>query len=128
MDVHLATNFMTMFYEHIPEELRQEVYRWLDENFAGDKKPGMTDEQFYYKTRKNALGEFKAQTYALPADVKSTLAEAWEVQFLKLFTLLGLRDTRRFVDQYVKPVAVQPVLSDYVQPDRAGEEVSDLAD
>jgi len=128
VEVHLATNFMTMFYEHIPEELRQEMYRWLDENFAGDKKPGMTDEQFYYKTRKNALGEFKAQTYALPADVKSTLAEAWEVQFLKLFTLLGLRDTRRFVDQYVKPVAVQPVLSDYVQPDRAGEEVSDLAD
>ncbi len=65
IEVHLATNFMTMFYEEAPTALRQEMYAWLDKNSAADRKAGMTDEQFYYKTRKNALGAFKAQIHGM---------------------------------------------------------------
>ncbi|MDO9128615.1 MAG: hypothetical protein Q7U34_01995, partial [Anaerolineales bacterium] len=63
-EVHLATNFMNMFYDRIPDSLRKEMYAWLDVNAASERKPDMTDEQFYYKTRKNALGSFKPQMYA----------------------------------------------------------------
>ncbi|MDO9348926.1 MAG: class II fructose-bisphosphate aldolase, partial [Anaerolineales bacterium] len=69
-EVHLATNFMNMFYDRIPDSLRKEMYAWLDVNAASERKPDMTDEQFYYKTRKNALGAFKPQMYALPVSVK----------------------------------------------------------
>jgi len=128
VEVHLATNFMTMFYERLPSELRLEIYAWLDKNMAAERKAGMTDEQFYYKTRKNAIGAFKAQAYGLPQAVKADLGAAWEAQFSKLFSLLGLRDTRTHVNRFIKPVIVKPDLEDYVKAADVGEAVSDLAD
>ena len=66
IEVHLATNFTTMFFDNVPADFKKEMYSWLDVNSASDRKPGMTDEQFYYKVRKNAVGPFKAKAYTLP--------------------------------------------------------------
>ncbi len=128
IEVHLATNFTTMFFDNVPADFKQEMYAWLDANNAGDRKPGMTDEQFYYKTRKNAVGPFKAKSYALPEAEKEKLGKAWEAQFDKLFNLLGVKDTKQYTDKFIKPVKVAPVLADYVKLDAAAEDVSDLAD
>lgn len=129
IEVHLATNFSTMFFDNIPADFKKEMYAWLDVvNSAGDRKPGMTDEQFYYKTRKNAVGPFKAKSYALPEKEKAKLGEAWEAQFDKLFNLLGVKDTRQYVDKYIKTVKVAPKLADYVKDAVEAENVSDLAD
>lgn len=128
IEVHLATNFATMFFDNVPAEFKKEMYAWLDVNAAGDRKPGMTDEQFYYKTRKNAIGPFKAQAYALPQEAKDKLGLAWEAQFDKLFHLLGMKDTKQYTDKYITPVKVQPVLADYVKEEVAAEDVSDLSD
>ncbi len=128
IEVHLATNFTTMFFDNIPAEFKREMYEWLDVNSAGERKPGMTDEQYYYKTRKNAVGPFKAKSYALPESEKEKLGEAWEAQFDKLFNLLGVKDTRQYTDKFIKPVKIAPVLADYVKVDAAAEDVSDLAD
>jgi len=128
IEVHLATNFMNMFYDNIPDGLRGEMYAWLDTNHAGDRKSGMSDEQFYYKTRKNAVGPFKAKSYGLPKDALDKLGAAWEAQFDKLFNLLGMKDTKQYIDKFVKEVKVMPKLSDYVKDEVAAEDVSDLAD
>lgn len=128
IEVHLATNFATMFFDNIPAEFKKEMYAWLDVNAAGDRKPGMTDEQFYYKTRKNAIGPFKAKSYGLPEADKVKLGKAWEAQFDKLFNLLGLKDTKKYTEKFIKPVKVQPVLADYVKEAVAAEDVSDLSD
>ena len=120
IEVHLATNFMTMFYDNAPRGLRQEMYAWLDKNSAADRKPDMTDEQFYYKTRKNALGAFKSQMYALPASEMDKLTSAWQAQFEKLFNLLGVKDTRQYVEKTVKSVTVAPDMKFYL-----GKEVSE---
>lgn len=128
IEVHLATNFTTMFFDNIPADFKKEMYAWLDANAAGDRKPGMTDEQFYYKTRKNAVGPFKARSYALPEKDKARLVAAWEAQFDKLFNLLGVKDTRQYVAKYIKSAQVAPVLADYVKDAVAAEDVSDLAD
>ena len=120
IEVHLATNFMTMFYESIPTTLRGEMYAWLDKNSTAERKPDMTDEQFYYKTRKNALGAFKPQMYALPSPELDKLGAAWQAQFEKLFNLLGVKDTRQHVDKFVRPVAVAPDMKFYL-----GKEVSE---
>jgi hypothetical protein len=88
----------------------------------------MTDEQFYYKTRKSSIGPFKAKMYALPADVRRTLGAAWEAQFDKLFGMLGLKDTRQYVEKYVKAVPVMPKASTYLGEAAGDEDVSDLAD
>jgi fructose-bisphosphate aldolase, class II len=59
-EIHLATNFQNMLYDHLPAALRDEMYGWLRDNAADERKAGDTDEQFFYKTRKKALGPFKA--------------------------------------------------------------------
>lgn len=128
IEVHLATNFTTMFFDNVPADFKKEMYAWLDVNAAGDRKPGMTDEQFYYKTRKNAVGPFKAKSYALPEEAKDKLVIAWEAQFDKLFNLLGMKDTKQYTDKFIKSAKVAPVLADYVKQDLAAEDVSDLAD
>ncbi len=120
IEVHLATNFMTMFYDSAPATLRNEMYAWLDKNSASDRKPDMTDEQFYYKTRKNALGPFKQQIYGLSAAEREKLGAAWQAQFEKLFNLLGVKDTRQYVDKFVKPVDVPLDMKYYL-----GKEVSE---
>ena len=58
-EIHLATNFQNMLYDHLPAALRDEIYDWLRENAKDERKATDTDEQFFYKTRKKALGPFK---------------------------------------------------------------------
>ncbi len=128
IEVHLATNFMNMFYDHAPAALKKEMYAWLDTNAASERKPGMTDEQFYYKARKNALGAFKSQLYALPQADKDKLDAAWEKQFEKLFNLLGMKDTRQYIDKYIKPVSIQPDLKVYLGEKAEEALADDLAD
>lgn len=128
IEVHLATNFATMFFDNIPADFKKEMYTWLDVNSAADRKPGMTDEQFYYKVRKNAIGPFKAKSYALPAESLNKLGAAWEAQFDKLFNLLGMKDTKQFTEKFITSAKVAPVLADYVKDAVAAEDVSDLSD
>lgn len=127
-EVHLATNFQNMLFDRLPDGLRKEMYAFLDEKYTSDRKPGMTDEQFYYKTRKNAIGPFKAQVWGMDAGVREKIRSAWEEQFRKLFTLLKVAGTRKYVEQAVHPVIVMPELKDYVGEASVDEEVKDLAD
>ncbi|MEP6692212.1 MAG: class II fructose-bisphosphate aldolase [Gemmatimonadaceae bacterium] len=104
-EIHLATNFQTMLFDHLPAELRQEVYEWLRTNAKDERKATDSDEQFFYKTRKKALGPFKRRFWDLPADVKAALAKAYDEKFTFLFTQLAVGDTVAAVRTFVKPVA-----------------------
>jgi len=127
-EVHLATNFQNILFDHLPAEVRRTMYTFLDQNFAGERKPGMTDEQFYYKTRKNAIGPFKADLWNLPADRLEAIGEAWENQFDLLFQRLNVAETRGEVEAHVQPIVVTPSLETYLQAAGVAEPVDDLAD
>jgi fructose-bisphosphate aldolase, class II len=101
-EIHLATNFQTMLYDHLPSSLRDEVYAWLRDNAKDERKPADSDEQFYYKTRKKALGPFKRRFWDLPADVRQTLAEAYDRKFEFLFTQLGVAGTKEVVTRFAQ--------------------------
>jgi fructose-bisphosphate aldolase, class II len=103
-EIHLATNFQTMLYDTIPAALRNEIYDWLRQNAKDERKPSDTDEQFFYKTRKKALGHFKKRFWDLPAENKATLAKEYDEKFSFLFTQLAVANTRDIVDRFVKPV------------------------
>src|SRR6478672_7233197 len=62
-EIHLATNFQNMIFDHprLPADLRRRIRAWLDENAQGERKATDSDEQFYYKTRKKAIGPFKRE-------------------------------------------------------------------
>ena len=66
-EIHLATNFQNMIYDssHFPADLKKEIYAHLHQAFSDEKKSGMTDEQFIYKTRKKGFGPFRSQFWNL---------------------------------------------------------------
>ena len=105
-EIHLATGFQNMLYDHLPAALREDIYAWLRVNAAEERKAADTDEQFFYKTRKKALGPFKRQLWDLPADVKQTLALAYEGKFTFLFENLAVSGTAEGVRRYVKGPAI----------------------
>jgi fructose-bisphosphate aldolase, class II len=108
-EIHLATNFQNMLYDHMPSDLRNEIYEWLRKEAKDERKEKDSDEQFFYKTRKKALGPFKRKFWDLPADVKATLAKAYDAKFDFLFRQLAVNDTAKHVKKYVNaPVQHRP--------------------
>jgi fructose-bisphosphate aldolase, class II len=103
-EIHLATNFQNMLFDHLPAALRQEIYEWLRENAKDERKATDTDEQFFYKTRKKALGPFKRRLWELPDDVKAAMAGAYDEKFEFLFTQLAVGHTAPDVREHVKVV------------------------
>ncbi len=128
LEVHLATGFQNILYDLLPEELRREMYAYLDENHIDERKEGQSDEQFYYKTRKRALGPFKKQLWDLPVEAISTIEAAWESQFRLLFERLNVVNTRKMMESVYTPVMIPPQLKDYLAESVSEEDVSDLAD
>ncbi len=127
-EIHLATNFMNIFFELIPLDLKKDMYSFLDIHSTADRKPDMTDEQFYYKSRKSAVGPFKKQSWTLPVEEKEKIARAWEDQFTKLFGLLNLKDTKPLVDKLITHPPVKPHALDFLGETVSPEDVKDLAD
>lgn len=103
-EIHLATNFQTMLYDRIPAALRSEIYEWLSVNAKDERKPADSDEQFFYKTRKKALGPFKKRFWDLDKEAKYQLAAAYDSKFEFLFTQLGISNTARIVAEKINPV------------------------
>jgi fructose-bisphosphate aldolase class II len=103
-EIHLATNFQNMLYDHLPAALRDEVYAWLRVHAADERKPSDSEEQFIYKTRKKALGPFKRALWDLPADVAGALDAAYDAKFGFLFDQLGVGGTAAAVSRFVTPV------------------------
>jgi fructose-bisphosphate aldolase class II len=101
-EIHLATNFQNMLFDHLPAPFRQEIYEWLRENAKDERKATDSDEQFFYKTRKKAIGPFKRRIWDLPEDVKGKLAPAYDAKFEFLFTQLGVGGTAAAVRTFVK--------------------------
>jgi len=127
-EVHLATNFQNMLFDRLPTNLRQEIYAFLDEKSAAERKPGMTNEQFYYKTRKNAIGPYKSALWNMPEAKKEEIRSAWEDQFVKLFKLLNVTDTHKYVEKFITPKIVLPNFKDYLGDAASERDISDLAD
>lgn len=115
VEVHLATAFQNIIFDHLPEDFKAEIYEYLDDNHSDERKPSMTDAQFYYTTRKRAFGPFKEQFWDLPRDTKDTICSHLADQFGLLFDKLGVSGNAALVDRYVRPVAVAKPLPASVQ-------------
>ncbi|MCA9737331.1 MAG: class II fructose-bisphosphate aldolase [Gemmatimonadota bacterium] len=105
-EIHLATNFQNMLYDHLPADLRERIYGWVRDNLASERGAKDSDEQFLYKSRKKALGPFKADIWDLPADVLDALGKAYDDKFTFLFTQLAIGGTRAAVRSTVKPLQI----------------------
>jgi len=106
IEIHLATNFQnkTLDSKLFPKDLYSKMVEWSKVNCASERKAKDTDEQFIYKARKRALGQFKKEIYSLPLSVKEGIAAELEKNFEFLFMQLNVNDTKDFVTSIVKPV------------------------
>jgi hypothetical protein len=106
-EIHLATGFQNIVYDEpgLPPELRAEMMAWCVANLADERKPGETDEQFLYKTRKKAIGRFKRELWTLPSDAAEEIAGNLRAKVAFLFDQLLIAGNRKLVERFVKPMA-----------------------
>jgi fructose/tagatose bisphosphate aldolase len=102
-EIHLATNFQNMVYEHpqFPADLKAEMYTWVRENALEERKPKDTEEQFIYKARKKAIGPFKRQMWTLGDERRRAIGQSLEEQFSFLMGKLKINDTAAVVARFV---------------------------
>ncbi|MDI6758171.1 MAG: class II fructose-bisphosphate aldolase [Candidatus Omnitrophota bacterium] len=102
-EVHLATEFQNMIFEskYFPQDLKLKIYEWLKANAVSERKEGETDEQFFYKTRKKALGPFKKDIMGLSQEIRDAIASEIEQKFDFLFKQLNAVNNKELVEKYV---------------------------
>jgi fructose/tagatose bisphosphate aldolase len=127
-EIHLATNFQNIVFDHprLPSEMVSRIKQWVKENAQSDFKAGDSDEQFYYKARKKAIGPFKKEFWSLPDDVRTAIAADLEKTFGFLFEQLNVNGTISLVNQFIHaPVqphaSLRPALATAADDAEAGE-------
>jgi hypothetical protein len=106
-EIHLATEFQNMLFDHpaFPADLKKTIYDNLRTTAADERKPTDTDEQFFYKTRKKALGGFKRELWGLPAAAREAIGKSLEDKFTFLLTRLAVTQTRALAEKHAPFVA-----------------------
>ncbi len=131
IEIHLATEFQSMIFDHpsFPADLKREIYEKLRTLAADERKPSDTDEQFFYKTRKKALGPYKREIWSLPPAAREAVARALEDKFSFLLAKLGTTGTRALAEKHAPFVPGSfPALGSAVAAARGPEDVSGLSD
>jgi len=115
-EVHLATGFQNIVYDSksLPASFRDEVYAYLKQECAKERKEGQTDEQFFYSTRKKGFGTLKKKWWDLPASVKAPIMKELEDKFDLLFNKLKVVNSKDIVNKTVKPVVVEKKVPDNI--------------
>src|SRR3989344_6085391 len=102
LEIHLATGFQNIVFEHIPSKLRKDMYEWVRKNTHDEWKDSLTEEQNIYKMRKKALGPFKKQLWILSHHEKNPILRALLGQFQFLFDTLKVSNTRENTNKYAQ--------------------------
>jgi hypothetical protein len=97
LEIHLATGFQNIIFDHAPEELVQKANDYCLTELRHEWKEGKTQEQFLYSTRKKAFGALKESWWKLESAAKERVGQALQEQFEFLFDKLNVRDTRQVV-------------------------------
>jgi hypothetical protein len=100
--VHLATGFQNIIYEskYFPQELLDRINGHLSDKYTNERKQGETEEQFLYKTRKKAFGDFKKEMWNIPESNLKGIREELESRFSLLFQKLNVIGTRDLVSRF----------------------------
>ena len=115
-EIHLATDFQNMIYgsQLFPTDFKEKIYTHLKGKFIHEKKPGETDEQFIYKTRKKGFGEFKSDFWGLSNEIREGIGQELEGKIGFLFDKLAVQNTRNCVEKTINQVPIKPKLEDEI--------------
>ncbi len=130
-EIHLATEFQNMIFDHpsFPSELKRAIYDRLRTSEAGERKASDTDEQFFYKTRKKALGPYKKDLWGLPETARNAIGAALEERFTFLMRQLRVNGTRALAEKYAPFVPGSfPATKAAVGAGKGHEDITGLSD
>lgn len=104
IEIHLSTGWQNMIMDHVdfPLDLKNRMYGWLDQTRAGERVEGETDQQFYYRTRKYAWGEFKNELDATNEVFKQTIKNEMKKRCILLFQTLKVAGTNGVVEKFIR--------------------------
>ena len=130
VEVHLATGFQNIQFDHpdFPKDLRDKMYAWLDETKSDERSADQTDEQFHYKLRKKAWGEFKQATWDIPEENKAKIRRSLSERFSFFYEQLNVVNTVKLVNEIVKPVVPEKTAADFGVAKDNDDDVSGLSD
>lgn len=113
-EIHLATAFQNVIYDslYLPEDLKSRIYAWLDANAQDERKPGMTDEQFYYRARKKGFGPFKEDFWEIEWRSRKSLSDELEDRIDFYLQYLGVDGTQEMIKERTTIVDVHPPIPD----------------
>lgn len=115
IEIHLATGIQNLILDHkaFPEYLKMKIYKWIDESKSEERSGNETIEQFHYKLRKKALGQFKKDLWEIDQNTKNKILKSVSEKFLFLFMSFNLMNTRSLVSEYIKPIKIHKKISDF---------------
>ena len=128
VEIHLATNFMNIVFDLLPADLLDQAYAYVRSELANEWKPGMTEEQFIYSSRKRAVGKFKAEWWHMDVESQQKIADALQTQFEFLFDQLNVKETLGVVRSLTTMVQIHKERPLAAVAEAEAEDVSDLAD
>ena len=107
VEIHLATGFQNMILDAptLPQDIKDGIRDFCFENCQDERKPGQTDEQFVYTTRKKALGPFKQRMWEMDDAHKGPIIDELEAKFEFLMEKLGVFGTKEIVARYIRPTS-----------------------
>jgi fructose/tagatose bisphosphate aldolase len=101
VEIHLATGFLNIIYDTMPEYMRNKFYDYVRANLENEREEGWSDEQFIYKLRKKAIGPHKKDLWLLPEQEKEVIRQKLSEEFEILFQKLNIIGTAHTVHQYI---------------------------
>ncbi|OGC01720.1 MAG: hypothetical protein A3G35_12010 [candidate division NC10 bacterium RIFCSPLOWO2_12_FULL_66_18] len=122
VEIHLALGFNNLIFDHprLLEVVKEEIRSYVFSHHAGERRPGQTDAQFVYTTRKKAWPVMKQRFWDLPSEIQEAIGASLEEKFGQMFERLNAGGTRELVARFTKatpvPVPVPPALAAALRP------------
>lgn len=99
LEVHLSTGLQNIIFGHLPTHAYSAIKAWLFTNNQKQSNLELSEEQFLYKIRKNALGPFKQTLWELSEAEKKPILNSIRKYLESIFKSLGCENTLEKVKQ-----------------------------
>jgi hypothetical protein len=98
-ELHLAAPFEDLIFDHeaFAPGLKNAIYRWIDNEWPGERQPHMSDEDFYHATRKRALLPFKQALWNMPVEWRDRIMADVQRKAVSYFDTLKVSNTTGLV-------------------------------
>lgn len=91
IEAHLSTGWQNIFFDNLPENIKQEMYGHIRSNFMSESNSIWSETEAIYRLRKKVLGPFKEKIWSMNIEEKAPILEAWREFANQLFVAFNLK-------------------------------------